>query len=61
MSAKIRNTSLKQKESLNKPETLPEEVQKKAYSIWEKEGQPQGKDWDIWLRAEKEVLGNLKK
>lgn len=61
MSAKIRNTSLKQKESLNNPETFPEEVRKKAYSIWEKEGKPQGKDWDIWLRAEKEVLGNLKK
>ncbi len=61
MSAKIRNASLKQKGSLNKPETLLEEVQKKAYFIWEKEGQPQGKDWDIWLRAEKEALGNLKK
>ncbi|MFA5063491.1 MAG: DUF2934 domain-containing protein [Candidatus Omnitrophota bacterium] len=61
MSGKIRNTSLKQKESLNKSEVSPEEVQKKAHSIWEKEGQPQGKDWDIWLRAEKEVLGNLKK
>ena len=61
MSAKIRNTSLKQKESLNRPETSLEEVQKKAYFIWEKEGQPQGKDWDIWLKAEKEVLGNLTK
>jgi len=61
MSAKIISTSLKQKESLNKPETLLEEVQKKAYFIWAKEGQPQGKDWDIWLRAEKEVFGNLKK
>jgi len=59
MSAKISNVSLKQKESLNKPETLLKEVQKKAYFIWEKEGQPQGKDWDIWLRAEKEVLSDL--
>jgi len=61
MVAKIKNTSLKQKESLNKPEALLEEVQKKAYFIWEKEGHPQGKDWDIWLRAEKEIFGNLKK
>ncbi|TRZ94462.1 DUF2934 domain-containing protein [bacterium] len=61
MSAKIKNTPLKQKGSLNKSETLLEEVQKKAYLIWEKDGQPHGKDWDIWLRAEKEVLGNLNK
>ncbi|QAT18077.1 hypothetical protein BU251_09060 [Candidatus Velamenicoccus archaeovorus] len=32
-------------------------MQKKAYYLWEKEGKPQGKDWNIWLKAEKEVLG----
>ncbi|MFH0732876.1 MAG: DUF2934 domain-containing protein [Candidatus Omnitrophota bacterium] len=41
--------------------TLCEEIQKKAYYIWEVEGKPSGKDWDIWLRAEKEVCAAVKK
>lgn len=38
-----------------------EEIQKKAYHIWEAEGKPSGKDWDIWLRAEQEVCVAVKK
>jgi len=34
---------------------LREKIEKKAYQIWEAEGKPNGKDWDIWLKAEKEV------
>ncbi|MDD5120783.1 MAG: DUF2934 domain-containing protein [Candidatus Omnitrophica bacterium] len=45
------------KDSLVASGKLFVEVQKKAYCIWEKEGKPQGKDWYIWLKAEKEVLG----
>jgi len=40
---------------------LRDEIQKKAYYIWEAEGKPSGKDWDIWLRAEKEVCTVVKK
>jgi hypothetical protein len=38
-----------------------EEIQKKAYHIWEAEGKPSGKDWDMWLKAEKEVCAAVKK
>jgi len=34
-------------------------VKEKAYYIWEEEGKPQGKDLDIWLKAEREVLSQL--
>ncbi len=28
----------------------------RAYAIWEREGRPDGKDLDHWLRAEAEVI-----
>ena len=31
------------------------EIAKRAYRIWEIEGRPDGRDLDIWLRAEAEV------
>ena len=31
------------------------EIAKRAYSIWEIEGRPSGRDLDHWLRAEAEV------
>lgn len=55
MAKKITKISSEQKESACKSEALRAEIQKKAYHIWETEGKPHGKDWDIWLRAEKEV------
>jgi Protein of unknown function (DUF2934) len=30
-------------------------IRERAYSIWEEEGCPQGKDLDHWLRAEAEI------
>lgn len=55
MVAKIRTISDKKQSSIGGGRLFIE-VQKKAYCLWEKEGKPQGKDWDIWLKAEKEVL-----
>jgi len=57
MAAKIKKITSDKKETPARSERLFVEVQKKAYYLWEKEGSPQGKDWDIWLKAEKEVLG----
>ena len=61
MTRKTKNVSLKQKESACASGVLREEVEKKAYHIWEAEGKPSGKDWDIWLRAEKEVCAVVRK
>lgn len=33
-----------------------EDIEKKAKTIWEQEGRPQGKDKEIWLRAENSLL-----
>ncbi|RJP27372.1 MAG: DUF2934 domain-containing protein [Candidatus Omnitrophota bacterium] len=57
MAAKIKKITTDKKETSVGSEKFFVEVQKKAYYLWEKEGKPQGKDWDIWLKAEKEVLG----
>jgi len=61
MARNTNKVSLKQTESTCASGALREEIQKKAYHIWEAEGKPSGKDWDIWLRAEKEVCAVIKK
>jgi hypothetical protein len=30
-------------------------IRERAYQIWEDEGRPHGKDFDHWLRAEREL------
>ena len=37
------------------------EIAKRAYSIWELEGRPSGRDLDLWLRAEAEVQAEAAK
>jgi len=32
-----------------------QDVQLRSYLIWEREGRPQGRDWDHWFRAEAEL------
>ena len=61
MARKTNKVSSKQTESTRTSRALCEEIQKKAYYIWEAEGKPSGKDWDIWLRVEKEVCVAVKK
>ncbi|MFT3973992.1 MAG: DUF2934 domain-containing protein [Amaricoccus sp.] len=34
-----------------------ESVQGRAYSIWEDEGRPEGRDLEHWLQAERETAG----
>ena len=61
MARKTNKVSSKQTESTRTSRALCEEIQKKAYYIWEAEGKPCAKDWDIWLKAEKEVCVAVKK
>ena len=35
-------------------------VQERAYEIWEREGRPEGREMDHWLRAETEIAEMLK-
>ena len=34
---------------------LNKKVQEHAYSLWEKEGRPEGRDLGIWLQAERKI------
>jgi hypothetical protein len=36
---------------------LREEVERRAYEIWEREGRPEGQDVEHWLAAERQLLG----
>lgn len=38
----------------------PDSVAERAYSIWEEEGRPHGRDHAHWHRAERELTGNGK-
>jgi hypothetical protein len=34
------------------------EIARRAYSLWEQEGRPTGKDLDHWLRAEADIAAS---
>lgn len=36
---------------------LREEVEHRAYELWEREGRPEGRDLEHWLAAERQLLG----
>ncbi len=36
-------------------EKLRQEIQRRAYDIWQQEGRPPGREVDHWLRAEREI------
>jgi hypothetical protein len=36
-----------------------DEVRGRAYAIWEAEGRPEGRDFDHWLRAEREGVAAI--
>ncbi|MFH1772144.1 MAG: DUF2934 domain-containing protein [Candidatus Omnitrophota bacterium] len=35
-------------------------VQERAYYIWQEWGQPNGRDWDIWHQAQKDIEATVK-
>ncbi|HDN85808.1 MAG: hypothetical protein DRP81_08015 [Candidatus Omnitrophota bacterium] len=40
-------------------EKISECIRERAYYLWEEKGKPQGKDLDIWIKAEREILSQL--
>ena len=40
------------------PSQLEQAIEKRAYAIWEREGRPDGKHVDYWLRAEVEIISS---
>ncbi len=37
-------------------QTLHEnDIRARAYALWERDGSPEGQDYDYWLRAEREL------
>ncbi len=40
-------------------EKITHYIQERAYYIWEEMGKPAGKDWEIWMKAEKDILSRL--
>lgn len=36
---------------------LRQEVERRAYELWETEGRPEGRDLEHWLAAERQLLG----
>lgn len=59
--------AMKKKDTTSdKPKTidaqaLNQKIQQRAYFLWEELGQPQGQDFDIWVKAEKDVCGSVEK
>ena len=42
-------------------EELFDFIQDRAFRLWDQAGRPQGRDWEFWFMAEKEIKGKLKK
>jgi hypothetical protein len=34
-------------------------IRERAYAIWEEEGRPEGREWDHWVRASREILARM--
>ncbi|MCD6539668.1 MAG: DUF2934 domain-containing protein [Candidatus Omnitrophica bacterium] len=52
--------SKKTKEKFS-PEQIFDFIQDRAYRLWDQAGRPQGRDWEFWFKAEKEVKNRLKR
>ena len=39
--------------------SITEAIRESAYYLWENEGHPEGRDFEIWIRAEKESLSRI--
>ena len=46
------------KEGMNL-EQLVQNINERAFRLWEKEGKPHGRDFDIWLKAEQEIFSRF--
>lgn len=39
-------------------ETTEIKIRDRAYALWQQNGCTEGRDWDFWLQAEREILGD---
>ena len=39
-------------------ETTEIKIRDRAYALWQQNGCAEGRDWDFWLQAEREILGD---
>jgi hypothetical protein len=39
------------------PSDLDDRIRNRAHQLWEESGQPEGREMDFWLQAEKEIMG----
>jgi hypothetical protein len=39
--------------------SITDAIRESAYYLWENEGRPEGRDFELWLRAEKEFLSRI--
>jgi len=39
--------------------SIADAIRESAYYLWENEGRPEGRDFELWLRAEKEFLSRI--
>jgi len=35
---------------------LKRRIQERAFALWEADGRPEGREWDYWLAAEREIV-----
>lgn len=58
-----RGTSKKKNKQTEKlsPEQIFDFIQDRAYRLWDQAGRPQGRDWEFWFKAEKQVKERLKR
>jgi hypothetical protein len=39
------------------PSDLDDRIRNRAHQLWEESGQPEGREMEFWLQAEKEIMG----
>ncbi|MBU4305436.1 MAG: DUF2934 domain-containing protein [Candidatus Omnitrophica bacterium] len=56
-----KKTTPKIKKSVISADEFAQFVGKRAYFIWQEQGQPQGNDFNIWLQAELDIAAQYSK
>ena len=39
--------------------SITDAIRESAYYLWENEGRPEGRDFEIWIKAEKDLLSRI--
>ena len=46
---------MQQQDQTAEPEAVEQRIRERAYELWREEGQPQGRDVELWHRARREI------